>query len=188
MGLEQPADVRVPQARDHPAQARAVAGVGAVRVALFVGERVVLAVVGDPVDHRALQRHRAEDRERVAQPRARLEGAMGQQAVKADRDAERGQQVHDGEDRQVARPEEVVPQHHRCADHAEEGDHDGGDVDVALQTGHLSSGIPRAVCYRVPDVSGPPQAGGRAPLVRAPRDRAPGQPAARTASPRAEAP
>ena len=40
----------------------AVVDVGAVRVALFVGEGVVLAVVGDPGDHRALDRRRAEDR------------------------------------------------------------------------------------------------------------------------------
>ena len=92
---------------DHPPQARAVAGVGAVRVALFVGERVVLAVVGHPVDHRALQRHRPEDRQRVAQPRARLERAVGEQAVEAHRDAHRGEHVHDREDRQVARAEEA---------------------------------------------------------------------------------
>ena len=125
-----------------PSQARAVAGVGAVRVALFVGERVVLAVVGDPVDHAALQRHRAEDRQRVAQPRARLEGAMGQQPVEADGDADRRQQVHDREDHEVARAEEVIPQQHRGHDHRQKRDHDGGDVGVALEAGHLSLGIP----------------------------------------------
>jgi hypothetical protein len=55
MGLEQPADVRVPQAAHHPAQSRAAAGVRAVGVAHFVGEGVVLAVVGHPVDHAALE-------------------------------------------------------------------------------------------------------------------------------------
>ena len=89
---------------DHPAQAGAISGVRAVRVALFVGERVVLAMVCHPVDHSALQRHRPEDRERVAQPRARLERAVSEQPMEADRDAERGEQVHHGEDRQVARP------------------------------------------------------------------------------------
>ncbi len=137
MGLEQPADVCVPQARDHPAQAGAMPGVRAVRVALFVGERVVLAVVGHPVDHRTLQRHRPEDRERVAQPRVRLERPVGQQAVEADRDADCGEQVHDGEDRQVARPEEVVPQQRRRRDHPEKRDHHCGDVHIALQAGHL---------------------------------------------------
>jgi hypothetical protein len=136
VGLEQPAHVRVPQAGDHAAQAGAVSRVGAVRVALFVGERVVLAVVRHPVDHAALQRHRAEDRQRVAQPWARLEGAVREQAVEADGDAQRGQQVHDGEYRQVAHAQEAVPQEHRRRDHAEERDDDCGDVGVALQAGH----------------------------------------------------
>ena len=48
---------------------RAVAGVRAVRVALLVGVGVVLAVVGDPVDHRSLDGHRAE------RPRTRTRAA-----------------------------------------------------------------------------------------------------------------
>jgi hypothetical protein len=39
-----------------------------VRITVFVGEGVVLAVVGDPIDHRSLHRHRAQHREHVAQP------------------------------------------------------------------------------------------------------------------------
>ncbi len=57
---EQPAGVRVPEAAQHAADAVAVADVRAVRVALDVGVGVVLAVVGDPGDHRALDGHRAE--------------------------------------------------------------------------------------------------------------------------------
>jgi hypothetical protein len=49
--------------RSAPAS-RAVVDVRAVRVARLVGEGVVLAVVGDPRDHRALDRRRAERRER----------------------------------------------------------------------------------------------------------------------------
>ena len=58
-GLEQPADVGVPQALDAAPEAGAaqVRGVG---VALLVGERVMLAVVGDPGDHGSLHGHRAE--------------------------------------------------------------------------------------------------------------------------------
>ena len=84
LGLEQPAGVGVPQA----AQAAAVSDVRAVRVALLVGVRVVLAVVGDPIQHRALDRQRAEDRERALEPRVGLERAVGQQPVEADRDAD----------------------------------------------------------------------------------------------------
>jgi len=52
---------------------------------------VVLAVVGDPVDDRSLHGHRAEHRERVAHGGASLEGAVGEEAVVADRDPNGGQ-------------------------------------------------------------------------------------------------
>ena len=81
--LEQPADVRVKEAPE----AVAVADVRGVRVALLVGVRVVLAVVGDPVEHRALQAHRAEHGEGVLDRLVGLEGAMGEHPVEADRDA-----------------------------------------------------------------------------------------------------
>jgi hypothetical protein len=38
-----------------PAQSAAVADVRRMRIALFVGVRVVLAVVGDPVNYRSLR-------------------------------------------------------------------------------------------------------------------------------------
>ena len=60
---------------------------------------MVLAMVGDPHEHRPLDRHRAEDRERPAHPLLRLERAMGEQAVIADRDPDARQHVADGEER-----------------------------------------------------------------------------------------
>ena len=60
---EEPAHVGVEEAAQGAAPAVAVVDVGAVRVALLVGEGVVLAVVGDPGDDRALDRRRAEDRQ-----------------------------------------------------------------------------------------------------------------------------
>ena len=76
------------------APAVAVVDVGAVRVALLVGEGVVLAVVGDPGDHRPLDRRRAEDRQHGAcSQRLGLEGAVGEEAVEADRDPEPGEDV-----------------------------------------------------------------------------------------------
>ena len=53
---EAPADVRVQQPAQRAAQPVPVVDVRRVRVALLVGERMVLAVVGDPGDHRALDR------------------------------------------------------------------------------------------------------------------------------------
>ena len=73
----------------------------------------------------------------AAQPAVRLKRPMGEQAVKADGDPERAEQVHDGEHDHVAGAKEVVPQQQRRRDDAAERQHDGGDVDVALQTGHV---------------------------------------------------
>jgi hypothetical protein len=56
LGHGQPAHVGVVEAAQRAAQARAVP-MRRVRVALVVGEGVVLAVIGHPVDHRALHGH-----------------------------------------------------------------------------------------------------------------------------------
>ena len=60
MGVEQPAE--------GAADAAAVADVGAMRIPLLVGEGVVLAMVGDPGNHRALDRGGAEGGEDAAKP------------------------------------------------------------------------------------------------------------------------
>ena len=67
--LGQPARVCVPEAR----KAAAVPDVRRVGISLLVGVGMVFAVVGNPVQHRALDRQRAEDRERTLDPRIRLE-------------------------------------------------------------------------------------------------------------------
>ena len=61
----------------------AVTDVRRVRIPLPIGELVVRAVVGHPGDHGALDRHRIEDREDVADRRPRLERPMREQAVEA---------------------------------------------------------------------------------------------------------
>ena len=91
LGVEQPARrarARGPEARR--AGPSPWPTCGRVRIALLVGVRVVLAVVGDPVDDRALDRHRAQARRRRTRPAsARLERAVGEQPVEADGHAER---------------------------------------------------------------------------------------------------
>ena len=69
----------------------------------------MLAVVGDPGDHRPLDRRRPKGGEHAAKPGVGLEAAMGEQAVKADRDPEAGEEVDDSEDDQVAGPQGLVP-------------------------------------------------------------------------------
>ena len=61
------------------------------RVADFVGELVVLAVVGHPLVDRTLERVRAHDREGDLDGAGCLEGAVGEEAVVADGDPESGE-------------------------------------------------------------------------------------------------
>ncbi len=120
---EEPAQVRVHETMQRALPAALVSDVRAVRVTLLVGEGVVLAVVGDPRDHRALDRRRPEDAEQRANRPARLEAAVGQVAVEADRYPESREQVHDHEHEDVAPVEQVVPElpadHPKC----DEGQH-----------------------------------------------------------------
>ena len=102
--LEQPADVRVPQARAAcRADRRRGPACGLCGSPSSSVNAWCLRWSATQSITRTLQRHRPEDRERVAQPRVRLERPVGEQPVEADRDAERGEQVHDREDRQIAR-------------------------------------------------------------------------------------
>jgi hypothetical protein len=134
---EDPADVRVQQPAQGAAPAVAVVDVRAVRVALLVGERVVLAMVGDPRDHGPLDRGRAQRRQRSAQPAVRLERAVGQVAVEADGDPQGRQGVDDPEDHEVVpmqRPLPELPCHEpeRQEGHAR---HEAGDDPVARLVG-----------------------------------------------------
>ncbi len=129
--------MRVPEA----SQPAAVPDVGAVRVALLVGVSVVLAMVGDPVEHRPLDRQRAEHGEHALEPRISLKRAVRQQTVEADRDPERAEQVHDREDREVGRVDGAVPQQHDRREHAEERDDDAKQVRGAFTTSHGSEAL-----------------------------------------------
>jgi hypothetical protein len=106
-----------------------------VRIALLIRERVVLAVVGHPVDDRALDRHGAEDRERRTQPRLRLERAVREHPVEADRHAEPDEDVHHGEDGEIQPRDEPAPQQVDRSKEADEGQHHGDDRDAALEGG-----------------------------------------------------
>ena len=107
---EQPADVRVDEAAHRAERAVAVAGVRRVRVAGLIRERVVLAVVGHPLRERPLHRHAAEDRERRLDRLARLEAAVREVAVEADRRPEGADDVEAGEEREVEPVERDAPE------------------------------------------------------------------------------
>ena len=66
----------------------------------------------------------------------RLERAVRQQAVVADRHAEAGQAVHHGEDREVAPGHRAAPEQDDRGEEAEEGEDDGGDGDAPFERGH----------------------------------------------------
>ena len=138
LGGEEPAGVRVPEAAQHAGGAVAVADVRAVRVALLVGVGVVLAVVGHPAHHGALDRHRAEHGEAVLERLGHEEGAVGEQPVEADGDAEAGEHVHHGQDHEVGRGHRAVPEQDDRREEGHEGEHHGGEVDALFKIGHYS--------------------------------------------------
>ena len=88
-----------------------------------VGVGVVLAMVGDPIEHRALHRQRTEYRERPLEPRIRPKRAMREQSVKADRDPQPGEDVQDEHDREVGRVDRSVPEQQDRGEHSRERDH-----------------------------------------------------------------
>ena len=141
--IEQPAHVRVPEPGDRPLYAAAVA-VRRVWVALLVGVRVVLAVVGDPRHHRSLDRDGAEDRQRVLDRLVRLERAVGEQAVEAERHAVAGDHVHDRQHREIAPVDQRVPQQDDGDDEAEEREQDPGEVEPAVHGGHGVESYPQS--------------------------------------------
>jgi hypothetical protein len=127
-----------------------------VRVALDVGVRVVLAMVGHPRDDRALHGHRAQRRERVLDGLGRQEGAVREHAVVADGDPQGSQQVHGGEDREVGGVHDTVPQQHDGGQRRGEGERDGRQVHGLLGSGHARHGMrPAAHALRCPAKSWP---------------------------------
>src|SRR5829696_2844381 len=136
LAVEQPAHVRVPEALQR-AREPAPVTVRRVRVAVLVGERVVLAVVGDPRDDRALHRHRAEDRPRVLDGPVGGEGAVGEHAVEADRDPQSRGDVHHAQQRQVAPVDPRVPEQHDGHEDREQGHHDPREVGHPVRERHV---------------------------------------------------
>src|SRR6201996_8700621 len=113
---EQPDHVGVHQALGQCLGVVAVTPRG-VRVAFPVAVLVVPPVVGDPVEHRALNGHGPAYRQRDPQAGPGLERAVGEVPVEADGDAEPGHPVEDQRDDHVVPAEEAPAP----------GQRDGGD-------------------------------------------------------------
>ena len=85
------------------------------------------------------------DREAVLDRLVRLERAMGQQPVEADRHAEAGDEVHDGERDEVARRRRSCSRAGRSpTSERHEGQDDGDQVDGALGLGHVLHTTPQS--------------------------------------------
>jgi hypothetical protein len=80
---------------------------------------------GNPVDHRALDRHGAEHGEQGAQGASGLEAAVGEEPVKAHRDAEPRQGVGDRQHDKVLPVKAAAPSVPRG--HAERGERQADD-------------------------------------------------------------
>ena len=127
---EHPPDMGVEEAAQGATPAAAVTDMRAVRVAGLIGEVVVLAVGGHPVDDRTLGGGGPQRGERRSRQAVALEASVGEQAVKADRDPGPDGHVTDGEDQQVlplqqvAHPSEVHGDQNHERRHS--GDHPAG--------------------------------------------------------------
>jgi hypothetical protein len=131
--------VGVQQAAQGPGDARAPPDVRAVRVALLVGVRVVLAVVGDPVDDRALDGHRSGGGEQVLDRPRRPERAVREHPVEPDGHAEPGDEVHREEQGEVVQADDVVPEDDDRRRDDDRREDDGEEVYGARGLGHVLS-------------------------------------------------
>jgi hypothetical protein len=135
----------------------------AMGVTLFVGVRVVLAVIGHPIHHGALCSQRPQDRECPLQPRVGLEGPVGQEAVKANGNAHPGEQVHRSKDRQVGPIDRAVPKQTDGREYAEKREYDPDQVGIPLRTGHLGT-TSHASGFKCTILKYPDRAGGSQPF------------------------
>jgi hypothetical protein len=99
---------------------------------------VVLAVVGDPGDHRALDRHRPEHGDDRAKRPRRFERAVGEHAVVAERHAKRREHIEHHEQSEFERPDSVVPEQRDRSQQAHQREGHTDQVDDLVGAGHGS--------------------------------------------------
>jgi hypothetical protein len=106
-------------------------------VALLIGKRVVLAMVGDPGDDRPLHGHRAEHRDDRAEWPRGLEGSVREHAVVAEGHADRRDHVQGDHQGQLQWPDRAVPQQHDGDDQADQRQRHPDQVDDLVLERHL---------------------------------------------------
>ena len=147
LAAEHPADVRMVQPAQPLRATPAHGPCGTVRVAGMVGEAVVLAVRGDPVDQGALHRHRAQHGQQRSHRACGLEAAVGEQPVEAHRDAEPGERVGDREDIRSCQcglpPHASHPPNASAAGGTAKKIHRATRSDVSSSIGTISAAAPR---------------------------------------------
>ena len=133
---------------------------------VLVGEAVVLAMRGDPFDHRPLDGHRAEHGQQRSHRAAGLEAAVGEQPVIADGDAQPGERVGDREHDQVLPVQGPAPRQPSAAPTSATG----GTPKTIVRTTRSS------VSCSIGTVSATPRAGAPALMTGRPRRRVAGAP------------
>ena len=136
IAAEHPADVGMKQPAEHVDESRAVMvrGMGiAVRVAVLM----MAAVHRDPFEDRAFNRHGTHDAEDEFDKAAGFKGAMAEEAVIADSDAQGDEQVHADEEAEVEPVKSAAPEHDDAGDQSREGSEDRDKIDDALEIGGL---------------------------------------------------
>src|SRR3954466_7379344 len=111
-------------------------------VPLFGGGGVLWGMVDRPVEGRSLERERSRHEQRRLERRHRLERAVGQHAVVADRDAEAADQVEPEEEDEVGPADRLVPeQRHRGDQSRERQDRDDEHREFAGAAGLRHRGV-----------------------------------------------
>src|ERR1700722_11710245 len=110
--------------------------VGRVRIARLVAVLVMAAMQSDPADQVSLHCHRTERGQNESDHGVGLKRAMGEQAVEADGDTQRGQNVHAQKQAEMNPAESPPPKEDSCDCKAGKRHDDRRQIEQAYPKGH----------------------------------------------------
>src|SRR3989338_4168956 len=96
----------------------------AVRIAFFIGMRMMLNVRGCPAYGGTLEGHAAADDKKSANPRMRGKSLMGEHAVVPDGDAKTAESIQDSKEHKIPDEDVLIPEKNRCGNGSEERNRD----------------------------------------------------------------